>query len=165
MTDWLTNWDTWLIFRHLNFKKCGKTQVFCTFWLTNVLLATAAYNFSTSQLQKVLRDRQFFNILTWKCASRHSGVQFFYIATSRAVVKGARGRGGKPRSRIPGRSREAEFPGEAEKPRSRIPGRSREAEKPNSPPKRRSREWTLAHTSHMSEPASVHTLHMSKRVM
>ena len=24
----------------------------------------------------MLRDRQFFNILTWKCASRHSGVQF-----------------------------------------------------------------------------------------
>ena len=24
-----------------------------------------------------LRDRQFFNILTWTCASRHSGVQFF----------------------------------------------------------------------------------------
>ena len=49
-----------------------------------MLLATAAYNFSTSQLQKVLRDRQFFNILTWKCASRHSGVQFFYIATSKS---------------------------------------------------------------------------------
>ena len=48
-----------------------------------MLLATAACNFSTSQLQKVLRDRQFFNILTWKCASRHSGVQFFYIATSK----------------------------------------------------------------------------------
>ena len=41
-----------------------------------MLLATAACNFSTSQLQKMLRDRQFFNILTWKCASRHSGVQF-----------------------------------------------------------------------------------------
>ena len=49
-----------------------------------MLLATAAYKFSTSQLQKVLRDRQFFNILTWKCASRHSGVQFFYIATSKS---------------------------------------------------------------------------------
>ena len=71
----------------------------------------------------------------------------------------------KPRSRIPGRSREAEKPNSRAKPRSRIPGRSREAEKPNSPPKRRSREWTLAHTSHMSEPASVHTLHMPKRVM
>ena len=50
-----------------------------------MLLATAAYNFSTSQLQKVLRDRQFFNILTWKCASRHSGVQFFDIATSKSA--------------------------------------------------------------------------------
>ena len=65
------------IFQHLNFKKCSEPDMFCTFSLENVLLATAACNFSTSQLQKVLRDRQFFNILTWKCASRHSGVQFF----------------------------------------------------------------------------------------
>ena len=49
-----------------------------------MLLATAACNFSTSQLQKVLRDRQFFNILSWKCASRHSGVQFFDIVTSKS---------------------------------------------------------------------------------
>ena len=49
-----------------------------------MLLATAACNFSTSELQKVLRDRQFFNILTCKCASRHSGVQFFNIATSKS---------------------------------------------------------------------------------
>ena len=49
-----------------------------------MLLATAADNFSTSQLQKVLRDRQFFNISTWKCASRHSGVQFFNILTSKS---------------------------------------------------------------------------------
>ena len=47
-----------------------------------MLLATAADNFSTSQLQKVLRDRQFFNILTSKCASRHSGVQFFNMCFS-----------------------------------------------------------------------------------
>ena len=73
--------------RHLNLKKCGKTQVFCTFSHEHVLFATAACNFSTSQLQKVLRDRQFFNILTWKCASRHSGVQFFYIATSKSGPK------------------------------------------------------------------------------
>ena len=52
-----------------------------------MLLATAACNFSTSQLQKVLRDRQFFNILTWKCASRDSGVQFFYISTSKSGPK------------------------------------------------------------------------------
>ena len=63
------------IFQHLNFKKWSETLSFLTFWLGNVLLATAAWNFSTSQLQKVLRTPQFFNILTWKWASRH-GVQF-----------------------------------------------------------------------------------------
>ena len=33
------------IFRHLNFKKCFGADVFCTFWLQNVLFATAACNF------------------------------------------------------------------------------------------------------------------------
>ena len=65
------------IFPHLNFKKWSEPDVFCTFSLGNVLLATAACNFSTSQLQKVVRARQFFDILTSKCASRYSGVQFF----------------------------------------------------------------------------------------
>ena len=46
-----------------------------------------ACNFSTSELQKLLRDRQFFNILTWKCASRHSGVQFFDIGTSKSAPR------------------------------------------------------------------------------
>ena len=88
LTDWLTDeLANWVIFRHLNFKRCAKTQVFCTFWLGNVLLAAAACNFSTAELQKVLRDRQFFNILTWKCASRHSGVQFFDIRTSKSAPR------------------------------------------------------------------------------
>ena len=64
------------IFRHQNFKKCSEKDSFLTFWLLNVLLATAACNFSTSKLQKVLRDRQFFSIFTAKCVFRHSGVQF-----------------------------------------------------------------------------------------
>ena len=64
------------IFQHLNFKKWSEHAVFCTFWLGNVLLATTAYNFSTSQLQKVAWACQFFSMFTWKCASRHSGVQF-----------------------------------------------------------------------------------------
>ena len=51
--------------------------MFCTFWLENVLLATAACNFSTSQLQKVVRTWHVLYILTSKCASRYSGVQFF----------------------------------------------------------------------------------------
>ena len=43
------------IFQHRNFKKWSENAVFCTFWLWNVLLAAAACNFSTSQLQKVVR--------------------------------------------------------------------------------------------------------------
>ena len=65
------------IFQHRNFKKWSEHVARGTFWLENVLLATAACNFSTSQLQKVVRPWQFFSILTWKCASRYSGVQFF----------------------------------------------------------------------------------------
>ena len=64
------------IFRHLNFKKWSKHAVFCTFWLANVLFATAACNFSTSEQTKVLRSRHVLYILTCKCAFRHSGVQF-----------------------------------------------------------------------------------------
>ena len=72
------------ILRHLNRQKWSKHAVFCTFWLSNVLFATAAYNFWTSELPKVLPDRQFFNIFTSECAFRHSGVQFFDIWTSKS---------------------------------------------------------------------------------
>ena len=65
------------IFPHRNFKKWSEHAVFCTFWLENVLLATAACNFSTSHLQKVVRACCVLYILTWKCASRYSGAQFF----------------------------------------------------------------------------------------
>ena len=64
------------IFRHPNFKKWSGADVFCTFSLGNVLLATAACNFSTSELQKVLRECCVLYILTSKCACRHSDVQF-----------------------------------------------------------------------------------------
>ena len=72
------------IFLHRNFKKWSEHAVFCTFSLENVLLATAACNFSTSQLQKVVRTWHVLYIFTWKCASRHSGVQFFDISTSKS---------------------------------------------------------------------------------
>ena len=65
------------ILRHLNFKKCAEPVMFCAFSLPNVLFATAAYNYSTSDRPKVLRRLEFFNIFTSKCAFRHSGVQFF----------------------------------------------------------------------------------------
>ena len=65
------------LFRHRNFQKWSEAGVFCTFWLGNVLRATTACTFSTSQLPKVVRDRQFLTLLTSKCASRHNGVHFF----------------------------------------------------------------------------------------
>ena len=65
------------LFRHLNFQKCSENGVFCTFCLPNVLRATTACTFSTSQLPKVVRSSSVLSILTWKCASRHNGVQLF----------------------------------------------------------------------------------------
>ena len=95
------------LFRHLNFQKRSEAEVFWTFWLGNVLRATTACTFatsqlpkvvrtwfwtfwlgnvlrattactfSTSQLPKVVRTWCVLYILTWKCASRHNGVQFF----------------------------------------------------------------------------------------
>ena len=72
------------LFRHRNFKKWSGAGVFCTFWLGNVLRATTACTFSTSQLQKVVREWCVLYILTWKCASRHNGVHFFDISTSKS---------------------------------------------------------------------------------
>ena len=71
------------LFRHLNFQKWSDTEVFCTFWLGNVLRATMACTFSTSQLPKVVRSWCALYILTSKCASRHNGVHFFDISTSK----------------------------------------------------------------------------------
>ena len=65
------------LFRHRNFQKWSDNGVFCTFWLGNVLRATTACTFSTSQLPKVVRSWGVLYILTCKCASRHNGVQFF----------------------------------------------------------------------------------------
>ena len=65
------------LFRHLNFQKWSEPGVFSTFWLRNVLRATTACTFSTSELPKVVRTWCVLYILTWKSASRHNGVQFF----------------------------------------------------------------------------------------
>ena len=65
------------LFRHLNLQKWREHVVFFTFSLRNVLRATTACTFSTSQLPKVVREWCALYILTCKCASRHSGVQFF----------------------------------------------------------------------------------------
>ena len=72
------------LFQHLNFQKWSGAGVFCTFWLQNVLRATTACTFSTSELPKVVRHWCVLYILTWKCASRHNGVHFFNISTSKS---------------------------------------------------------------------------------
>ena len=58
-----------------------------TFWLPNVFFATAACIFSTGEEQKVLRTWRVLYIFTWKCAFRHSGVQFCDIWTSKSAPK------------------------------------------------------------------------------
>ena len=63
--------------RRFNVQKRSEPLVFLTFWLRNVLRATTACAFSTSQLRKVVRRWGVLYILTSKCASRHNGLQFF----------------------------------------------------------------------------------------
>ena len=70
------------LFRHLNFQKWSEHQVFCTFWLANVHFATAVCDFSTSELQKMVRTSGVLYILTCTCASRHSRVPLLDIVTS-----------------------------------------------------------------------------------
>ena len=72
------------LFPHLNFQKWSERGVLCTFWLRNVLRATTACTFLTSQLPKVVRQWCALYILTSKCASRHNGVHFFDISTSKS---------------------------------------------------------------------------------
>ena len=99
-----------------NFQKSSDPEVFCHFLLGNVLRATTACTFSTSQLPKVVREwcvlytfdfqmcfapqrralfpqlhfqksseaDVFCTLLTSKCASRHNGVHFFHISTSKS---------------------------------------------------------------------------------
>ena len=65
-------------FLDISTSKSGpRIGVLCTFSLRNVLRATTACTFWTSQLPKVVRECRALYILTWKCASRHNGVQFF----------------------------------------------------------------------------------------
>ena len=69
--------------RHLNLQNWREHVVFWTCLLRNVLRATTASTFSTSQLPKVVRTCGVFNMLTSKCASRHNGVHYFDISISK----------------------------------------------------------------------------------
>ena len=71
-------------FPHRNVQKWREHVVLCAFSLRNVLRATTACTFSTSQLPKVVRTPSVLYILTWTCASRHNSVHFFDISTSKS---------------------------------------------------------------------------------
>ena len=72
------------LFRHLKCQKWSENGVLCTFWLRNVLCATTACTFSTSQLPKLVLAWSVFSFFTCKCASRHNGVHFFDISTAKS---------------------------------------------------------------------------------
>ena len=74
------------LFRQLNFQKRSDTEVLRTFWLRNLLRATPACTFSTAQLPKALRHWGASYILTSKSASRHTGVHFFDISSSKSAL-------------------------------------------------------------------------------
>ena len=68
------------LFRHLNFQKWSAHGVFCTFWLGNVLRATTACTFWTSQLPKVVRAWCVLYILAWKmCFRQQRRALFRYL--------------------------------------------------------------------------------------
>ena len=69
--------------KHRNFQNGSDNVVFCAFWLANVLRATAACHFWTSELPKWLRQCGVLCLLTCKCASRHRQVPFLNIGTSK----------------------------------------------------------------------------------
>ena len=64
------------LFEQLFYQKWSDTVVFLAFWLWNVLRATTACAFWTSELPKALRRWGVLYILTSKSASGHSCVHF-----------------------------------------------------------------------------------------
>ena len=64
-----------------------RTVSFFAFWLENVVRATAPYHFVGSERPKLPRDSSVLCILTWKCASRHSGVPFLDMWTSKIAPR------------------------------------------------------------------------------
>ena len=64
------------LFQHLNFQKCSEPGVFCTFWLRNVLRATTACTFSTSQLPEVV---YFSTLRSHKSLGKHSVSRLSYL--------------------------------------------------------------------------------------
>ena len=71
------------ILEHRNFQNGSANVVFCALKFANVLRATAAWHYGTSELPKWLRQCGVLCILTCKCASRHNRVALWNIGTSK----------------------------------------------------------------------------------
>ena len=67
------------LFRHLNLQKWREHVVLCTFSLRNVLRATTACTFSTSQLPKVVRQ--------WKVCFVHFDLEMCFAPQRRALFR------------------------------------------------------------------------------
>ena len=65
------------------FWKCYKTLTFCSL-MTRCTIPCNLPRETTSERPIVVRTPQFFALLTSKCASRHNGVHFFDISTSKS---------------------------------------------------------------------------------
>ena len=70
--------------RHLNARKWSEPVSWFTLLTSKCVRAKTASTFSTSQLPKVARTCCALYILTSKCASRHNGVHFLDISTSKS---------------------------------------------------------------------------------
>ena len=71
-------------FFDISTSKSGPRLVCFVHFELEMCFAPTACTFSTSQLPKVVRHWCVLYILTWKCASRHNGVHFFDISTSKS---------------------------------------------------------------------------------
>ena len=70
------------------FWKCHKTLAFCSLLAgCRIPCACQAKPHLNFQLPKVVRTWCALYILTWKCASRHNGVHFFDISTSKSGLR------------------------------------------------------------------------------
>ena len=78
-----STWSSDQFFDIATSKSGSRPQCFNTFEL-ETRFAPQWDVFSTSELHKVARTPECFTLLTWKCASRHHGVHFLGISTSKS---------------------------------------------------------------------------------
>ena len=72
------------LFRHLNFQTCSELVSFFTFNFEICFAPQRCALFRHRNFQKCSETVSFLTLLTSKCASRHNGVHFFDISTSKS---------------------------------------------------------------------------------